>query len=320
LITAFEVIEHVPDQEEMIRELARALRPGGLALISTPNKAVYSDARQYVNPFHLREFYREEFFELLHLGFPYVRLLQQQIRAGSLISGDNPAARAGEVLTRPMPGEERFETAPMFFLACCSDRPPQQVPEDSAYLDPADSLFREWTRHQNGAWAEMERLNEEIRRLGQWGIELEGQLAGKDEALKRVIEEVEERDRALENLQALITAETTSRDETIRRLQSEIEQEVKARDQIIRDMQDELARETSHRDEAIRKLQDDFEERTKWALSLQEAVRDRDDLLLKTNAALDATDASLKAVSEHLARIRHAFLYRALCRLGILPK
>ena len=39
----------------MIAEFARVLAPGGLLILSSPNRPEYSDARAYVNPFHLHE-------------------------------------------------------------------------------------------------------------------------------------------------------------------------------------------------------------------------------------------------------------------------
>ncbi len=306
MIVAFEVIEHVLDQQGMIRELARVLVPGGLALISTPNKAVYSDARKYVNPFHLREFYRDEFVDLLHAGFAFVRLLHQQVRAGSLISSDGASARTGEILTGPLPGREGSETAPMYFVACCGNRAEERPPEDSAYFDPADSMFREWKLREIEAATEIERLNQEVARLGRWGQDLDGQLSQKSAELT--------------NLQERAGFEVKSRDETIRRLQAELDMEVTRRDQIIGDLQRRLAREVTQREEQVRKLQEEFEERTKWALSLQDDVRTRDERLLRTNAALDAAEKSLKEVSERFARLRRAFLCRVLCRLGMLPK
>ncbi len=39
IVTAVEVIEHLPDQERFVRELSRVLKPGGIAFISTPNSA-----------------------------------------------------------------------------------------------------------------------------------------------------------------------------------------------------------------------------------------------------------------------------------------
>ncbi len=298
LIVAFEVIEHIPDQEGLIQEIARVLRPGGLALISTPNKAVYSDARKYVNPFHLREFYRDELVELLRRGFPFVRLFQQQVRAGSLISGSDLAG-TGEIVAGPIAGEEHAETASMYFLACCSSESESLPAENSAYIDPADSLIREWKRREIEAGTEIERLNQEIRKLGRWGRDLDTRLAEKDESLKRVLEEIGQRDRTILDLQARMEEELKSRDEMIRCIHMEMESEVVKRDQIIRDLQEDIARETSHRDEEILRLQREFERRTEWAMALEGEVQSR---------------------GEHLARIQRTLVYRVLARLRMLPK
>lgn len=61
LICSFEVIEHIVDYRLAISELYRTLKPGGLLILSTPNKTVYSpDSRKPFNPFHCREFYPQE--------------------------------------------------------------------------------------------------------------------------------------------------------------------------------------------------------------------------------------------------------------------
>jgi hypothetical protein len=67
-------------------------------------------------------------------------------------------------------------------------------------------------------------------------------------------------------------------------------------------------------------LRMEFEDRSRWALSLQDDVAERDKRLREAMDLLDRTDAELKQVEAHLSRIRHAFLYRVLCRLGVLPK
>ena len=94
-----------------------------------------------------------------------------------------------------------------------------------------------------------------------------------------------------------------------RNLQSEVE----LRDETIRRLQEEMTKEIANRDDSLRRLQAEFEERTQWAKQLGEEVKDRDARLYHTQGELDKA-------AEHLARIRHAFLYRVLCRLGILPK
>ncbi len=276
LITAFEVLEHLSDPEALVREIARVCRRDGLALISTPNKAVYSDARSYHNPFHIREFYREEFLTLLRASFQYVVLFHQQIRAGSLIAAEG--GNGWEVLTEPPPEDRRAPAGPMYFVAVCGHRPVEErLPRGSAYLDPTDALISEWG-------SEATRLNDAIERLGGWGKSLEAELARRDETLRRTLDEVGERDR------------------TIGALQQEMGSEIAARDR------------------SLRNLQQDFEERSRWAAGLQEDVASRDALLRQTTDALDRTDAELKSTEARLSRIRHSFLYRVLCRLGLLPR
>lgn len=44
LVTSLEVIEHVADQSAFVRGLAKALAPGGLLILSTPNRTAWSRA------------------------------------------------------------------------------------------------------------------------------------------------------------------------------------------------------------------------------------------------------------------------------------
>ncbi|MBL7749096.1 MAG: class I SAM-dependent methyltransferase, partial [Chitinophagaceae bacterium] len=61
MVVSFETLEHLEDHDTMIKEIKRVLKPGGLLVISTPDKKNYSDKRNYKNPFHLKELYRNEF-------------------------------------------------------------------------------------------------------------------------------------------------------------------------------------------------------------------------------------------------------------------
>ena len=79
LITAFEVIEHLPDWRDLLREAARLLRPDGLFFVSTPNKRYYTESRgeEGANPFHTREFDYDEFRAALAERFPHSSVLLQ---------------------------------------------------------------------------------------------------------------------------------------------------------------------------------------------------------------------------------------------------
>lgn len=93
-VVSFETIEHLEDQAGMLAEFRRVLKPSGFLLISSPDKAVYSDAQEFHNPHHVRELYAEEFCELLGAEFPACRLFGQKLMFHSAIW---PFAEAGTV-------------------------------------------------------------------------------------------------------------------------------------------------------------------------------------------------------------------------------
>jgi SAM-dependent methyltransferase len=84
-IVSYETLEHMEDHESLIREFRRVLAPGGFLLISSPDKAVYTDKQKNENPFHVRELYRSEFEQLLGGEFPSTRLLGQKLAFHSMI-------------------------------------------------------------------------------------------------------------------------------------------------------------------------------------------------------------------------------------------
>jgi SAM-dependent methyltransferase len=73
LVVSFETIEHVSHPERAIEELTRVLADDGVLMMSTPNKHRYL----VENEFHRREFFHEEFVDLLSAHFPRVELMLQ---------------------------------------------------------------------------------------------------------------------------------------------------------------------------------------------------------------------------------------------------
>ncbi|MBM7415055.1 MULTISPECIES: bifunctional 2-polyprenyl-6-hydroxyphenol methylase/3-demethylubiquinol 3-O-methyltransferase UbiG [Nocardiaceae] len=66
VVVNFQVIEHLWDQAEFLRECLRVLVPGGVLLVSTPNRITFSPGRDTpLNPFHTRELAAAELQELL---------------------------------------------------------------------------------------------------------------------------------------------------------------------------------------------------------------------------------------------------------------
>lgn len=67
---SFQVIEHIRDDRAFLKEIHRVLRPGGVALITTPNRPM-SLSR---NPWHVREYTPAELTTLASAIFPSVEM------------------------------------------------------------------------------------------------------------------------------------------------------------------------------------------------------------------------------------------------------
>ncbi len=71
LVVSFQVIEHLEDPAPYLASIARMTKPGGVALITTPNLA-QSDRE---NPFHVREYLADELADLISPHFEEVEML-----------------------------------------------------------------------------------------------------------------------------------------------------------------------------------------------------------------------------------------------------
>lgn len=81
-VVCFEALAHVATPERALDELRRVLRPGGLLLISAPNRSVYPAG----NPLHLCELDSAELERLLRARFGNVAVHGQQTYFASLLA------------------------------------------------------------------------------------------------------------------------------------------------------------------------------------------------------------------------------------------
>ena len=122
-VVAFEMIEHVAEHEQVLAEIARVLAPGGLLVMSTPERRAYSDERDFHNPFHARELTQAEFTELLGSHFTAVSLFAQRAIAGSRIDALGEAGWEHASLAIERAGDDWRETGvpePLYLVAVAS--------------------------------------------------------------------------------------------------------------------------------------------------------------------------------------------------------
>ena len=165
VIVSFETIEHVSqlEQRQVLSEFSRVLTREGLLVISSPNKRLYSEARNYVNEFHVHELYREELEKLLSANFPAQHWLHQRLTYWSGIwSEDEESTRAeawlgGDAQIAPYPTPEA-----MYFVVVAArgaDTLPAIDLRASVNSDAEESVLR----HAEASEREVLRLDASLR-------------------------------------------------------------------------------------------------------------------------------------------------------------
>ncbi|QIG48825.1 methyltransferase domain-containing protein [Nordella sp. HKS 07] len=166
MVVSFETIEHIAEHEEMMAEIKRVLRPGGLLIISTPDKATYTDASGNTNTFHVRELYRHEFDGLIRQYFAHVQMHGQRIGFGSVIAPETDSTSFFETKS------ETSETtlgliSPMYLIAVASDTAAavtgfsglfsQEIMASEPVQKRVEFEWTEWEKKAALKWAEWEK-------------------------------------------------------------------------------------------------------------------------------------------------------------------
>ena len=161
-VVAFEMIEHVGDQEAVLAEVERVLAPDGLLIVSTPERRAYSDATGYVNPFHTRELTREEFTTLLQRRFATLALFAQRSVTGSRIealSGDvTGRGQAVQIERADDDWREAAAPEPLYLVAVAGNRALPELPEHSSLSDYGLALLDEVRAKADAVREERERV------------------------------------------------------------------------------------------------------------------------------------------------------------------
>ncbi len=254
VVVSFETVEHVSAHEQtmMLAEFARVLAPGGLLVMSSPNKRRYSDERNYANPFHRHELYRDDLEALLARDFPARRWYRQAPAYISAVWSEDDG-RELEALSgdghavAPMPLPEAL----YFVVVAARDASalPPSGPRLSAYADRDES--------------ELARIEAQARELLRQDLLVKERDAALDrqnahvQHLERLIAEreriVEERDRQLAAVNAAREAHEraliTARDALVQR-DAEV-RESRRRIALLEDQNDSLQADQGRLDAAL---------------------------------------------------------------------
>lgn len=129
--TSFETIEHFDRQDEFVAEIRRVLRADGCFIVSTPDRDIYSPPGTEPNPYHVREFDRAEFLDLLHCHFAFVSLVRQRPILASVLIPEETASVAPVVFERD--GDNGFSSDTLlprapYLIAIASNVAPPVAP------------------------------------------------------------------------------------------------------------------------------------------------------------------------------------------------
>jgi SAM-dependent methyltransferase len=280
LIVAFEVIEHLENWREFLREVRRVLAASGQFIVSTPNRLYYTESRgsEGANPFHVHEFDFEEFRSELKSIFPHVSMFLENHVAGVTFQPHEPGntvevrVDSGE----PAPDESHF------FVAVCAHRPQIGNPT-FVYVPRAANVLRERERHIELLEGELATKNQWLEKALREHESLMAQFAEQKQALEKSNSWAESMNREVARCSARIAElqdEMAREQEAARRMAAGyeasimgLEADVAAKAQWARDAAADVEKQTAELVKAVGALHETekvLEERTAWALRLQE--------------------------------------------------
>jgi len=154
IVIAFELIEHVIEQESLIAEVRRVLTPPGLLVISSPDTLVYSGKLGERNPFHPKEMTTDELRRIVEPHFARLAVYKQRVVTGSVLVRDGVSRPDGsELLVARLeadpPALVLDPSEPDFVynvIVCGPATALDQAPASSVLADVAEALAAEYQR------------------------------------------------------------------------------------------------------------------------------------------------------------------------------
>jgi ubiquinone/menaquinone biosynthesis C-methylase UbiE len=118
VVISFETLEHLEHQQQMLAEFNRVLRNDGILIISTPDKKHYSDATGFVNEFHVKELYKNEFEQLLNSYWSQQVWYSQAMTFNSVMEklDSKEMVYATDILNKQILETDKTILKPMYYI------------------------------------------------------------------------------------------------------------------------------------------------------------------------------------------------------------
>ncbi len=316
VVVSFETIEHLAEQNEMLAEIKRVLRPNGILIISSPNRPVYSEENAFHNEFHVKELDFNEFDELLRKQFNSVNYYGQRLLIGSIIQ---QFKREQKDLKIWHDDGMQLESGiadldkPVYFLAVCGNDENKLFHLNASFVYPTNlDLINQYIGYAK--WAKsvdnervaqdklISKLQDELNESNQWAKALDRELSESRQLADKLIFSLKERgdwahglEKELAECRALITQLQTELAERGEWAQS-LDKTLAERSELIQHLQAELMEKTvwaqTLQDELANSsaltitLQTELAERGEWAQSLDKTLAERSELIQHLQAEL----------------------------------
>lgn len=272
-ITAFELIEHLDDPDALLQEAHRLLAPGGIFLVSTPNRLYYRESRAQSgpNPYHRHEFDFREFSEALQRHFAAVQIFFQN-RTESFAFYPH---RSFWPATARIEGAAGSPDEAHFFIGVCSIAATLRE-RSFVYLPRAANLLREREQH-------IALLERELATTRQWLEQTQQEHQQLLELFHRQNAELEDHNRWAQQLEQL----WKDAQDRAAQLQDELKL-----------AQDTAADIVARYEVKVRELEAENRAKTQWAQDtetrLTEALRAKCEELAEAVRLLDRAEATVE--------------------------
>lgn len=212
VVVSFETIEHLSEQEQMLDEIVRVLKPEGKLIISTPDREVYAKIDGGHNEFHVKELSGEEFRSLLTSRFTHVHMHGQRFATlgwMQKMDSTHPSSvkdleifqvqRDGSI-SQALP----LLPEPIYWVAVCSQQETKAL-SPSLFVNPHDDLYMQerdvmrWASGLDQEFGEVHKHRELLlKELNELKVQYQSHVGALDAEIARLAEQYKTHVAALE--------------------------------------------------------------------------------------------------------------------------